>query len=144
MSIEQIIDFGLGILLAAVLLYGTILSRRLARFKAARGDLETLVATLSGTVVQARNAVTELKEAGEEAEERLAARLKQVRRLTDEMDAMHASGEALAARMKTSAGRSAASACVSVKTVQAKTDGRTPSPTSLAGQIAALQAGRAA
>ena len=99
----RLIDLVLAGLLTAVLIYGMVLSRRLAAFKASRGEMEALVAQLSGTVVQAKTSIGALSEAGDEAEERLSMRLKQVRRLIDEMEAMHASGEALANRLETAA-----------------------------------------
>ncbi|MGB3722638.1 MAG: DUF6468 domain-containing protein [Pacificimonas sp.] len=101
--LDRWIDLSLGALLFSVLIYGMILSRRLANFKSARRDLEALIATLSGTVVQAKAAITALTEAGDDAEERLTARLRQARRLTDEMESMNASSEALAVRLETAA-----------------------------------------
>ncbi len=109
MTAELLFDRGLdlilGALLVSVLVYGMILSRRLANFRSARADLEALVASLSGTIMQARSAVSALTEAGEEAEERLSARLRQARRLTDEMEAMNATSEALAERLEKAATR---------------------------------------
>ncbi|MEM8826443.1 MAG: DUF6468 domain-containing protein [Pseudomonadota bacterium] len=96
---DRWVDLALLALLAGVLVYGMLLSHRLKRFRAARTELEALVATLSGTVAQAKAAVIDLTATGEEADERLAARMKQMRRLTDELDEARAEAAATAERL---------------------------------------------
>jgi chromosome segregation ATPase len=100
---EFIVDLVLAGLLCSALIWGVLLTRRLAAFAKSRDELAALVASLSGAVDKAEHAIAELRRTSSSAEATLATRLTEVRQLADEVTMMRDAGEALARRLEQAA-----------------------------------------
>lgn len=136
---DMLIDVALAVLLALVLVGGVVMTRRLTAFRESREDLAKLVASLSGAVDRAHTAIADLKAASDGAEATLARRLKEVRKLADEVGMMQEAGEALARRLESAAIVPRRPAEAPVASARAPRGERV---SGLAAQIAALESAR--
>ena len=141
---DMLIDAGLAVLLALVLVGGAVMTRRLTAFRESREDLAKLVASLSGAVDKAHVAIADLKAASDGAEATLAKRLHDVRKLGDEVHMMQEAGESLARRLEQAAiaPRRAAEDALRVRRTTEAAPTRVEKLSGLAAQIAALEAAR--
>src|SRR5215469_8665625 len=106
MSLSLIVEIVLSALLAATVVYCSILERRLSMLRKGQDGLKQTIAELNGAIVSAGASVLTLKESAAAAVETLDERLGKARGMADELSVLTASGERIAERIV--AGRSTA------------------------------------
>lgn len=97
-TLAQVLDLMLSLLLAATLIYCIVLERRLAAVRKGQDGLKVMIGELNAAIAGAGASLRALKAAAAGAAETLDERLKRARAVADELGVLSSSGERIAQR----------------------------------------------
>lgn len=105
MTFSMLLDMVMVLLLGGTIYFAWTLSDQMARFRNSRADMDRLVRELNMAVERAQSAILGLRETAQSSGEDLHRVMRQATELSDELQLMTESANALAGRLEHFAGR---------------------------------------
>jgi chromosome segregation ATPase len=102
------LDVVVALLLAATIVYASVLNRKLATLRNTKQEMEALVNRLVESTSKAEGALSELKAAANESGQRLETQVMQARELSDDMNFLVEKATSLADRLEGQIGQARA------------------------------------